>query len=246
MRPSTSALAQGIRAAVIPSWVIAATLACALGDLQGYAFSLCEFCLDHVFQRFRVPPRLYDPLFRNVVGPEETMDEAMERTGGFVLLTPRPEDTPEPWRSATTCVLADTWRTFKGEYFAEAERRRAARLGLAEDPAFPAAYGRAFEYTEERLRALVWAVAAPDPSSGLHHCRVCGERWKQYTESRHAERCPARAAPVTEMVEPRVTQRDWRAVAEALMVAQETGENLASIRARFGLDAADEKNEVPR
>ena len=32
------------------------------------------------------------------------------------------------------------------------------------------------------------------------------------------------------------TQRDWRVIAEALMAAQETGEGLAAIRARFGLD----------
>ena len=32
------------------------------------------------------------------------------------------------------------------------------------------------------------------------------------------------------------TQEDWRAIAEALLRAQETGENLAAIRARFGLD----------
>ena len=41
----------------------------------------------------------------------------------------------------------------------------------------------------------------------------------------------------SETPEPRVMDRDWKVIAEALMLAQETGETLASIRARFGLDA---------
>lgn len=36
-------------------------------------------------------------------------------------------------------------------------------------------------------------------------------------------------------LEPRVTQRDWKALAEAMMVAMKARETLASIRARFNL-----------
>ena len=30
----------------------------ALDDMTGYRFSLCEFCLDHMFSQFRTPPKL--------------------------------------------------------------------------------------------------------------------------------------------------------------------------------------------
>ena len=38
---------------------------------------------------------------------------------------------------------------------------------------------------------------------------------------------------------PRVEPRDWKAIAEAALLALETGENLATLRARFGLDCTD-------
>lgn len=46
--------------------------------------------------------------------------------------------------------------------------------------------------------------------------------------------------------EPRITQRDWKVLAEALMVAMKVGETLASVRARYGLDDLDPDGTVER
>ncbi len=41
----------------------------------------------------------------------------------------------------------------------------------------------------------------------------------------------------TETPEPHVTQRDWQRIAEALILTLDSGEKLAEIRTRFGLEA---------
>ena len=65
----------------------------ALDDGCTYKFSLCEFCLDWLFGRFRVP----------------------------VTVTGRTGDEAEPWRPARVRVAEDGWRG--KELSAEFERR---------------------------------------------------------------------------------------------------------------------------
>lgn len=71
----------------------------ALDDCTRYHFSLCEFCLDHIFSQFKI---------------QVIVDDYMD---GEIL----------PWHSAEERVKKDDWRTFKDEFFKEAARRKAAR-----------------------------------------------------------------------------------------------------------------------
>lgn len=74
----------------------------ALDDGTSYGFSLCEFCLDWLFEQFRVPVDVQDVHI----------------------------DPTEAWRPAAQRVADDEWRTYKHEFFAEKNRRDAARKGL--------------------------------------------------------------------------------------------------------------------
>ena len=74
----------------------------ALDDCTSYTFSLCEFCLDWLFTRCKVPPKTF---YR--VGSDEP-----------------------PWRPAAERVKDDDWRRLKDEFRQESERRRKARDGV--------------------------------------------------------------------------------------------------------------------
>lgn len=97
----------------------------ALDDMVGYQFSLCEFCLDWLFSKFRLKVQTFDPMAGRVIQEGESLDEAIERTGGFVMLVER--STPKPWRPAEERVAQDEWRSMKEEFRAEKARRDAAR-----------------------------------------------------------------------------------------------------------------------
>lgn len=66
----------------------------ALDDCSSYKFSLCEFCLDHMFTQFKVPPQT-----SSCVGEEP------------------------PFRPAAERVRTDEWRQMKDAFFAESARR---------------------------------------------------------------------------------------------------------------------------
>lgn len=110
---------------------------------------------------------------------------------------------------------------------AEVEKHRAAKAMVEVDP---------------RVADLVSAATAL-----REEVRLSGalERWSTHDAAKRFWKA-LDALPIlesrSETPEPRVTQHDWKVIAEALMAAQETGENLASIRARFGLDAPREKS----
>lgn len=69
----------------------------ALDDCSVYHFALCEFCLDHLFTLFRLPPEV------NFSGEAE------------------------PFRPAAQRVRVDEWRKGKDEFFVEQARRAAER-----------------------------------------------------------------------------------------------------------------------
>lgn len=74
----------------------------ALDDGESYKFSLCEWCLDWLFSRFQKPVETASYMFVN--------------------------DVPEPFKPAMQRVVEDTgWRHSKDKFFAEYERRNAAR-----------------------------------------------------------------------------------------------------------------------
>lgn len=81
----------------------------ALDDCTSYGFSMCEFCLDWLFEQFRVPVKVQDVHI----------------------------DDPDAWRPAAKRVTEDEWRTYKHEFFAEKNRRDAARRGLPPPPKIP-------------------------------------------------------------------------------------------------------------
>jgi len=97
----------------------------ALDDGEGYRFSLCEFCLDWLFDQFVIPVETFDPMAPHVLQPGETVEAAMERTGGVVKLMAGPP--PEPWRPAEERVRTDDWRGMKERFFNEKKRREASR-----------------------------------------------------------------------------------------------------------------------
>lgn len=74
----------------------------ALDDCTSYTFSMCEFCLDWLFEQFQVP-----------VSQHSMMDAI--------------DEPPEVWRPARERVAQDDWRRFKTEFCDEAERRAVAR-----------------------------------------------------------------------------------------------------------------------
>lgn len=74
----------------------------ALDDIEGYRFSLCEFCLDWLFQTFKIPVEL----IANDIYPSG--------------------DAPQ-FVPAAQRVDSDEWRRMKAEFHAEHERRRIAR-----------------------------------------------------------------------------------------------------------------------
>lgn len=70
----------------------------ALDDNVTYTFSLCEFCLDWLFDRFKIPVK--------------TKDGDIEQ---------------KPWRPASCRVAADDWRKMKQQFVDEAQRRTRSR-----------------------------------------------------------------------------------------------------------------------
>ena len=72
----------------------------ALDDCTSYHFSICEFCLDWLFEQFLIPVRV-----------EDYLDGV----------------SPPPWRPARERVQKDDWRTLKKQYFNEAQRRAEKR-----------------------------------------------------------------------------------------------------------------------
>lgn len=78
----------------------------ALDDCNVYTFSLCEFCLDWLFANCRIPPKIEHYSAFDV---HDTMDEGTQ------------------FRPAGQRVAEDEWRRGKEAFFAEADRRTAAR-----------------------------------------------------------------------------------------------------------------------
>lgn len=70
-----------------------------LDDLDQYTFSMCEWCIDNMFQQFKIPPRVQS---YNC-------------------------DTTEQYVPAQERVLNESWRTFKKEFFDEYKKRHIAR-----------------------------------------------------------------------------------------------------------------------
>ena len=97
----------------------------ALDDMTRYTFSLCEFCLDWLWERFQVPVKTDDPMRDYRLRQGETLEEGLERMG---LVSLSDDDTPRPaWRPATQRVTEDEWRKGRDEFYAERDRRAAAR-----------------------------------------------------------------------------------------------------------------------
>jgi hypothetical protein len=71
----------------------------ALDDCTKYTFSLCEFCLDWLFQQFVKP----------------------------VAISGYAGEGAEQWKPAASRVAEDDWREMKTEFRTEHERRAAAR-----------------------------------------------------------------------------------------------------------------------
>jgi hypothetical protein len=71
----------------------------ALDDSMQYTFSLCEFCLDWLFEKCKIPPRVFCYI----------------------------DGQTDSWRTAKQRVLEDDWRTQKESFLKEAARRDAAR-----------------------------------------------------------------------------------------------------------------------
>lgn len=97
----------------------------ALDDMDRYSFVLCEFCLDHLFQMFRVPPK---------VEPE---------WGGG----------PIQFRPAHVRVKEDAWRKQKDRFFAEEKRRADARPSSTHESALVAGALDAQADAEKRMFA---------------------------------------------------------------------------------------------
>jgi len=74
----------------------------ALDDSTSYRFSLCEFCVDWLFQQFKTPPQTSDYML-----------------GGI--------NDEEPFRPAAERVKEDDWRKMKEGFFKEYNRRAELR-----------------------------------------------------------------------------------------------------------------------
>jgi hypothetical protein len=77
----------------------------ALDDTTGYRFSLCEFCLDWLFGKFKVPVETFE---------YDCFD------GSDLMET-------EAWKPADQRVREEEWRKDKKEFFEEFEKRNKAR-----------------------------------------------------------------------------------------------------------------------
>ena len=97
----------------------------ALDDMCGYRFSMCEWCLDWLFQQFNTPPTTFDPMNRFVLKAGETVDEGLNRMGVVRVMGRVPE--PEPFKPAVQRVNEDEYRTDRTTFFTELARRDAAR-----------------------------------------------------------------------------------------------------------------------
>jgi hypothetical protein len=97
----------------------------ALDDMVRYSFSLCEFCLDWLFQQFTIPVAVDDPMNDYLTQEGETMDEALDKRG-IVQLMEAPQ--PPPWKSAAERVAEDDWRQQKEKHFNESNRRARKRM----------------------------------------------------------------------------------------------------------------------
>lgn len=71
----------------------------ALDDCSSYKFSLCEFCLDHLFSKFNIP----------------------------VEQTDYADNEPITWEPAHQRVLFSNWRRGKKEFFENKEKRDKSR-----------------------------------------------------------------------------------------------------------------------
>lgn len=85
----------------------------ALDDATRYTFSICEFCLDFLFENARVPPTTCHP-GRDAI---EFGDRRL----------PAVPDEVFPFACASERVARDDWRTRKAEFYAERDRRAALR-----------------------------------------------------------------------------------------------------------------------
>lgn len=68
----------------------------ALCDNSLYTFSLCEFCLDELFETFKIPV------------------EERDNCDGSIV----------EWKSATEKVKTESWRDYNPEYFLEESKKR--------------------------------------------------------------------------------------------------------------------------
>ncbi len=98
----------------------------ALDDMDRYSFILCEFCLDHLFQMFRVPPN---------VEPE---------WGG----------SPIQFRPAHVRVKEDAWRHQKVRFLVEEKRRSDLRPSSTHESALVSGALDAQADAEKRLFAV--------------------------------------------------------------------------------------------
>lgn len=69
----------------------------ALDDMDSYQFSLCEFCIDHMFGQFKVAPKVVE------------------------------EGREVPFQPAEKRVREDEWRKMKEEFFLKFKKRNEAR-----------------------------------------------------------------------------------------------------------------------
>jgi len=74
----------------------------ALDDTVAHRFSLCEWCLDWLFAKFKIPVAVASDM-------------------------PGDDWQPEPWRPATERMESDEWRRMKDVFQEEYERRALAR-----------------------------------------------------------------------------------------------------------------------
>lgn len=74
----------------------------ALDDATTYTFSMCEFCLDWLFEQFQAPPTVSDYLAAGIAD--------------------------EVWRPAKQRVAEDAWRAQKQQFLNEQARRCTARM----------------------------------------------------------------------------------------------------------------------
>lgn len=71
-----------------------------LDDMTEYKFNICEFCLDFLFQNFKIPVEQYDLI----------------------------DHVSSKWRPAAVRVEQDEWRRLKKEFFKMKNKRDASRL----------------------------------------------------------------------------------------------------------------------